>query len=175
MLDEDLAQIYGVNTKRLNEQVTRNADRFPEDFSFRLTAEEFRDLRSHFATAKWAKRRYRPRVFTEPLVPSVRRVPCFTCMLDRLQHDDVLGTRSLRALPDGKLDFLPLAQVFELNVLKRRAVEEDFLAAVFVLDEAEASIREFLDRTLGHVDHPLVREGSCAGSQNRKHQPQRRV
>ena len=62
MLDEDLAEVYSVSTKRLNEQVTRNADRFPDDFSFRLTSEEFGDLRSHFATAKWAKKRYPPRV-----------------------------------------------------------------------------------------------------------------
>lgn len=51
ILDADLAEIYGVPTKRLNEQVKRNADRFPEDFVFQLTDEEWRDLRSQFATA----------------------------------------------------------------------------------------------------------------------------
>lgn len=49
MLDFDLAELYGVSTKRLNEQVTRNKKRFPEDFMFRLTGKEVEALRSHFA------------------------------------------------------------------------------------------------------------------------------
>ncbi len=65
MLDEDLAEIYGVTTKRLNEQVKRNKDRFPEDFMFRLTVEEFAALRSQFATSRWGGRRYPPNAFTE--------------------------------------------------------------------------------------------------------------
>ena len=52
LLDADLAEIYGVPTKRLNEQVKRNADRFPEDFMFQLTATEWEDLRSQIATLK---------------------------------------------------------------------------------------------------------------------------
>ena len=52
ILDRDLAAIYGVTTKRLNEQVKRNAKRFPEDFLFQLTAEEAEALRSQFATSK---------------------------------------------------------------------------------------------------------------------------
>jgi len=50
MLDRDLAQLYGVPTKRLNEQVRRNKARFPEDFMFQLTKEESEASRSHFAT-----------------------------------------------------------------------------------------------------------------------------
>lgn len=65
MLDRDLAEIYGVSTKRLNEQVKRNKDRFPEDFMFQLTQEEFNNLRSQIATSKRGGRRYRPYVFTE--------------------------------------------------------------------------------------------------------------
>ena len=52
MLDSDLAAIYGVTTKRLNEQVRRNISRFPEDFGFQLTVEELSNLRSQFATSK---------------------------------------------------------------------------------------------------------------------------
>ena len=51
MLDYDLAEIYEVETKRLNEQVKRNADRFPQDFMFKLTVKEWRHMRSQFATA----------------------------------------------------------------------------------------------------------------------------
>jgi hypothetical protein len=67
MLDADLAVLYDVSTKRLNEQVRRNRSRFPDDFMFQLTAEEVRSLRSQFATSKQGRggRRYAPLVFTE--------------------------------------------------------------------------------------------------------------
>jgi hypothetical protein len=52
MLDSDLAALYGVTTKRLNEQVRRNLRRFPQDFMYQLSSEEFESLRSHFATLK---------------------------------------------------------------------------------------------------------------------------
>jgi hypothetical protein len=65
MLDADLAELYQVPTKRLNEQVRRNRLRFPEDFAFQLTADETANLRSQFATSSWGGRRTPPRVFTE--------------------------------------------------------------------------------------------------------------
>ena len=51
MLDADLAELYGVETKRLNEQVRRNIERFPEDFMIQLSAEEYDSLKSQFATS----------------------------------------------------------------------------------------------------------------------------
>jgi ORF6N domain len=67
ILDADLADLYGVTTKRLNEQVRRNPDRFPRDFMFQLTPEELAILRSQFATSRsgWGGRRYPPFAFTE--------------------------------------------------------------------------------------------------------------
>jgi len=65
MLDSDLADLYGVDTRRLNEQVRRNRNRFPKDFVFELTAPEFANLKSQFATSSWGGRRKRPFVFTE--------------------------------------------------------------------------------------------------------------
>ncbi|MBI4655503.1 MAG: ORF6N domain-containing protein [Elusimicrobia bacterium] len=67
MLDFDLARIYGVPTKRLKEQVKRNINRFPPDFMFVLTAKEFANLRSQFATSssEWGGTRYLPTAFTE--------------------------------------------------------------------------------------------------------------
>ena len=67
MLNTDLAQLYGVSTKRLNEQVKRNRDRFPGDFMFQLNPTEVNNLRSHFATSKKERggRRYAPYAFTE--------------------------------------------------------------------------------------------------------------
>lgn len=67
MLDSDLTNLYGVKTKRLNEQVRRNFRRFPEDFMFKLTLEEFEALRSQKATSKDGKdgRPYEPLVISE--------------------------------------------------------------------------------------------------------------
>ena len=65
MLDEDLAELYGVETRRLNEQVRRNLDRFPKDFMFALSEQEFADLKSQNATSSWGGRRKLPNAFTE--------------------------------------------------------------------------------------------------------------
>jgi ORF6N domain len=70
LLDSDLAALYGVATKRLNEQVRRNIGRFPEDFILNLTDQEVANLRSQFATSslpadRWGGRRYQPMAFTE--------------------------------------------------------------------------------------------------------------
>ncbi|MGL2988017.1 ORF6N domain-containing protein [Flavobacterium sp. RSSA_27] len=67
MLDRDLAILYGIETKRLKEQVKRNISRFPEDFMFELTKSEFENWRSQFATSNSDKMglRYLPYAFTE--------------------------------------------------------------------------------------------------------------
>jgi hypothetical protein len=65
ILDSDLAELYGVPVKRLNEQVKRNQERFPPDFMFQLSAEELSSLRSQNATSKRGGRRYLPYAFTE--------------------------------------------------------------------------------------------------------------
>ena len=65
MIDEDLAQLYGVETRRLNEQVKRNKKRFPKDFMFILTQKEFENLKSQNATSSWGGRRKLPNAFTE--------------------------------------------------------------------------------------------------------------
>lgn len=65
MLDSDLALLYGVKTKRLNEQMKRNIGRFPDDFMFQLNEKEWKNLRSQIATANYEKRRNLPYVFTE--------------------------------------------------------------------------------------------------------------
>jgi ORF6N domain len=65
LLDADLAMLYGVETKRLKEAVKRNTDRFPDDFMFQLTTEEWQNLRSQFASSSWGGTRYPPFAFTE--------------------------------------------------------------------------------------------------------------
>ena len=65
MLDRDLAELYGVETRRLNEQVKRNIERFPEDFMFQLTSNEFDNLKSQIAISSWGGVRKLPYAFTE--------------------------------------------------------------------------------------------------------------
>ncbi|MEA3463466.1 MAG: ORF6N domain-containing protein [Patescibacteria group bacterium] len=65
MLDRDLAELYGVGTKILNQAVKRNMERFPKDFIFQLNKKEFENLRSQFVTSSWGGQRYAPYVFTE--------------------------------------------------------------------------------------------------------------
>jgi hypothetical protein len=74
MLDRDLAALYGVETKYLKRQVKRNINRFPEDFMFELTPEEFENLRSQIGTSSWGGSRYTPIAFTEQGVAQLSSV-----------------------------------------------------------------------------------------------------
>jgi hypothetical protein len=108
ILDSDLASLYEVPTGRLNEQVKRNADRFPEKFAFQLTKKEFDSLRSQIAISKGREgRRYSPYVFTEhgvlmaPNVLNSRRaiavslalVKAFVRLREMLVANQVVGKR----------------------------------------------------------------------------------
>ena len=92
MLDSDLALLYQVETKRINESVRRNQARFPEEFCFQLTREEHDALRSQFATSNNTEgrggRRYQPRVFTEQGI----------AMLSAVLHSDVAIEVSVRIM-----------------------------------------------------------------------------
>jgi len=65
MIDRDLAELYDVETKQLKRAVRRNADRFPDDFMFELSKQEFDNLRNQFGTSSWGGTRYAPMAFTE--------------------------------------------------------------------------------------------------------------
>lgn len=106
MLDRDLAELYGVEVKRLKEQVRRNMERFPEAFMFRRTLEEDHALRSHFATLKQGEHgKYPPFAFTEhgilmlsnvlkserAIAVSIRIIDLFVRMREALMgHKDLL-------------------------------------------------------------------------------------
>ncbi len=75
MLDKDLAELYGVQTKVFIQAVKRNKKRFPDDFMFQLSKREFTNLRSQFVTSSWGGRRYLPYAFTE------QGVACFQVFL----------------------------------------------------------------------------------------------
>jgi phage regulator Rha-like protein len=111
MLDKDLAALYGVPTKRLNEQVQRNIDRFPSDFMFQLNDKEAKVLRSQFATSKKGRggRRYNPYAFTEQGVAMLSSV-----------------LRSKRAVQVNiaiMRTFVKLRRILEDNALLRRKIE----------------------------------------------------
>jgi len=65
LLDSDIADLYGVETKRINEAVKNNPDRFPDGFLLEMTDEEYENLRSKISTSSWGGKRYVPKVFTE--------------------------------------------------------------------------------------------------------------
>jgi hypothetical protein len=65
MLDADLAELYGIPVKVLIQSIKRNRGRFPEDFMFQLSKDEFVNLRSQIVTSSWGGRRYLPYAFTE--------------------------------------------------------------------------------------------------------------
>ncbi|MFA4858388.1 MAG: ORF6N domain-containing protein [Candidatus Margulisiibacteriota bacterium] len=65
ILDKDLAELYGVRTREINKAVTRNRERFPKDFSFKLSKQEFNNLMFQIGTSSWGGTRKLPRVFTE--------------------------------------------------------------------------------------------------------------
>ena len=65
ILDYDLAKLYSVETKQLKRAIKRNPARFPSDFMFELTKDEYENLRRHFGTSSWGGMRYLPYAFTE--------------------------------------------------------------------------------------------------------------
>lgn len=130
MLDSDLAELYGVEVKRLNEQVKRNIERFPQEFSFQLTAEENNALRSQFvtsngktdlksqiATSSWGGRRTAPYAFTEQGV----------AMLSAVLHSDTaikISIQIINAFVAMRKFISANAQIFHrLDGVERKQIE----------------------------------------------------
>ena len=126
ILDRDLAQLYGVETKVLNKQVQRNIERFPEDFMFQLTNQEFTNLRFQNGTSSWGGTRYMPHAFTEEGV----------AMLSGLLHSPVaiqVNIQIMRAFVYMKNTLSAINETatrqdhLELEVEKLRNYVEDIL------------------------------------------------
>jgi hypothetical protein len=127
MLDADLSQLYGVATKSLNLAVTRNRDRFPDDFMFRLNAQEFASLRLQIETSKSrGGRRYLPYAFTQEgiaMLSSVLRSPRAVAVNVEIMRAFVRMRRMLLSVDE-------LAR--KVEALERKAVAHDQdLEAVF--------------------------------------------
>lgn len=129
MLDSDLAVLYGISTMRLNEQLNRNQERFPDDFAFQLTLEEFRNLRSHSAISNstFGGRRKLPWVFTEQgvaMLSSVLRSPIAVRVNIEIMRAFV-RIRRLLATPGELISQLQaLAESVKLHDDKIRAIEQ---------------------------------------------------
>jgi len=94
MLDRDLAELYGVETKVLKQAVRRNINRFPADFMFELTKDEFNNLRSQIVTSSWGGARYFPMAFTEQGVA----MPSTVLKSDRAIHVNIQIMRAFTQL-----------------------------------------------------------------------------
>ena len=141
ILDSDLSNLYGVQTKRLNEQVKRNRSRFPLDFAFQLTGEELGSLRSQIATAKGrGGRRSRPIAFTEHGAVMAANV-LHSSEAVQMSVYVVRAFVEMRAMLASSGEFMePLLQL-EKSLTSR-------------LDTHEAAIVEVLRRVLKILDPP---------------------
>jgi hypothetical protein len=140
MIDFDLAELYGVTTKRLNQQVTRNKQRFPEDFMFQLTKEEAESLRLQFATSNTGRggRRYLPYAFTE------QGVAMLSSVLNSEQAIEV-NIAIMRA-------FVRLRQILETN----EELNRKFVAVIRKLSTHDKYFRVVFDELKKLTEKPVT-------------------
>jgi hypothetical protein len=142
MLDADLADLYGVETKALKRAVKRNLDRFPADFMFELSSEEFDNLRYHFGTSRWGGRRYPPFAFTEQGVAMLSSV--------------LRSKRAIRVNVEIMRTFVKLRRLLVSNeelARKLEALEKKYDTQFKVVFDA---IRELMKRPPPDPDRPRI-------------------
>lgn len=148
MLDRDLAEMYGVEVKRLNESVKRNIKRFPEDFAFTLLEEEVLILRSQIATSSWGGDRRAPRVFTEQgvaMLSSVLRSDIAIEVNIRIMRAFV-AIRQQIAQKSSSPEVLEyrikrLEDAFEESLRDRNDIDEDTRMRLDLIEESIANLR----------------------------------
>lgn len=144
MLDRDLAELYGVETKRLNEQVKRNLERFPEDFMFQLTSNEFDNLKSQFATSSWGGVRKLPYAFTGQgvtMLSGVLKSPTAVEVNIRIMRAFV----SMRHFMANNAAIFQRLETIEFNQLESNKVQAKILAHQEVQDHRIGEIFRRLD------------------------------
>ncbi len=164
MLDSDLAELYGVETKRLNEQVTRNIERFPADFMLQLTIEEANTLRSQIATLPTGSHfRHKPRVFTEhgifipKLLPRTKEARMKSTVLtttpDAIERK-IFVVRGHRVMLDSDLAELYEVKTKALKQAVKRNITrfpDDFMFELSVKERDElVTICDLLRKSLKH-------------------------
>lgn len=124
MFDFDLANLYGYTTRRFNEQVNRNIDRFDEDFMFRLTKEEYKNLKSQIATSSWGGTRSLPYAFTEQGIYMLASVLKGTQAIE--QHKLIIRTlKGLREYFRNELN-ISTSQFFALGLSSNSSLPDDY-------------------------------------------------
>ena len=144
MLDRDLAELYGVETRRLNEQVKRNIERFPEDFMFQLTSNEFDNLKSQIATSSWGGVRKLPYAFTEQgvaMLSGVLKSPTAVEVNIRIMRAFV----SMRHFMANNAAIFQRLETIEFNQLESNKVQAKILAHQEVQDHRIDEIFRRLD------------------------------
>jgi len=129
MLDSDLAELYGISTKVLNQAVRRNRERFPQDFAFAITAQEVADLRSQIVTSKAGRggRRYATWVFTEQgvaMLSSVLRSPMAVRVNIEIMRAFVRLRRLLATPGEIVAQLTKLAETVELHDDQIKVINE---------------------------------------------------
>ena len=146
MLDRDLAKLYGVKVKRLNEQVKRNMKRFPDDFMFQLSWKEIESLRSQFVTLKQGQNiKYLPYVFTEQGVAMLSSV----LNSERAIQVNILIMRAFTKLREILLTHKDLAA--KIEALEKKYAGHDH------------AIREIFEAIKKLLEPPLVKEKKIIG------------
>lgn len=156
MFDFDLAEIYGYTTKRFNEQIKNNIERFDEDFRFKLTREEANNLRSKNSTSSWGGSRYLPYAFTEQGIymlmtvlkgelavkQSKALIRTFKRMKDYIiENQDLIGER----------EYLQLSMQISQNIHTTMELRSD-------LNEVEDQMADVMDRLSDVVTHSELSE-----------------
>jgi hypothetical protein len=141
MLDSDLSELYQVTTKRLNEQVKRNCERFPDDFMFQLTETEYENLRSQFATSSLEEhggRCYMPYAFTEngmymlsavlkssiAIEVSIEIMRTFTKLREFTLHYNALGKQLLELERKNDKKFKEIFKILDTLVFEAKKTDE---------------------------------------------------
>jgi hypothetical protein len=156
MLDSDLAEVYEVATKALNQAVRRNERRFPPEFSFQLTQDEWDDLRSQIVTLKTGRgqhRKYPPRAFTENGAVALAMV---------LDSD-----RAIAASIQVVKAFVSLRRVLDTNLAFARKLDE-LSAKIDQHDRAFVAVFEELKRLAGDMDPEPPKEGRIGFKTNKE-------
>jgi hypothetical protein len=155
MLDQDLAALYGVETKALIQAVKRNIERFPSDFMYQLTDKEFAILRSQIVTSNWGGRRYNPYAFTEQGVAMLSSV-----------------LRSKRAVAVNiaiMRTFVKLREILGSNELLRHKIE----SMERKYDEQFNAVFEVLGRMLEEPQKPKTQIGYHTEAKGREGQAEK--
>ena len=165
MLDADLARLYQVETKVLNQAVRRNIKRFPEDFMFQLDNKEFANLKSQIVTSSWGGRRTPPLAFTEEGI----------AMLSSVLHSDIAIAANisiLRAFVKVR-EYLLMASTVSAEVKELRA-KVDLLA--MQQEENLTAVNDLSEDVRKDIDNLYLAIGELSSRiEEKKREPQRKI